>query len=95
MRFKGIIAHIGMRALENQFLPCLEKFGKQCYILLTPEDFYILQDSNDADGIQTSARLEHVSRVLKPSSDLSIDLTHLFFVGPYFRAWELHHTEQS
>ena len=64
MRFKAAIAHIGIRALENQFLPCLEKFGKQCYILVTPVEFYILQDSNDANGIQTSACLEHVSTTL-------------------------------
>jgi HUS1 checkpoint protein len=60
MRFKGVISHEGMRALERQFLPCLEKFGKQCYLLLTPTDVYLLQDVDTADGLQVSARLENV-----------------------------------
>ncbi len=59
MRFKGIISHEGMRALE-QFLPCLEKFGKHCYLLLTPTDVYLLQDVDTTDGMQVSARLENV-----------------------------------
>ena len=61
MKFKGVISHQGMRALERQFLPCLEKFGKQCYLLLTPNDVYLLQDAQDANGMHTSARLENVS----------------------------------
>lgn len=48
-----------MRALERQFLPCLEKFGKQCYLLLTPTDVYLLQDVDTTDGLQVSARLEN------------------------------------
>jgi HUS1 checkpoint protein len=62
MRFKGVISHEGMRALERQFLPCLEKFGKQCYLLLTPTDVYLLQDVDTTDGLQVSARLENVRR---------------------------------
>ena len=62
MKFKGIISHEGMRALERQFLPCLEKFGKQCFLLLTPTDVYLLQDVDTTDGMQISARLENVSK---------------------------------
>ena len=65
MKFKGIISNEGMRVLERQFLPCLEKFGKQCFMLITPDDVFILQDINDAHGMQTTARIDNVRQLDK------------------------------
>ena len=61
MKLKGVISHEGMRALERQFLPCLEKFGKQCFLLFTEKDVHLLQSIDATDGMQISARLENVS----------------------------------
>ena len=62
MKFKGVISHEGMRALERLFLPSIEKFGARCFLMFTPEDVYLIQDVDDAGGMQTSARLETVSK---------------------------------
>jgi hypothetical protein len=60
MKFKAEITLEGMNALEKQFLPTMEKFGKTCYLFLTPTDVHLIQDQDNADGTQTSARLDNV-----------------------------------
>lgn len=78
MKLKGIISHEGMRALERSFLPALEKFGNRCFLLLTPEDFYLIQDTSEAGGMQTSARLDAVRIFIFGSRHSLLDA--LFFV---------------
>lgn len=64
MRFKSTISHYGLNALEKHYLPTLEKFGKHCDLMLSPEDVYLIQDVTDADGMQIVARLSGVRRQL-------------------------------
>ena len=62
MKFKAILSYTGLKSLERSFLPTLDKFGKKCSLLLSPEALYLVQDVNDADGMQVAARLCSVSR---------------------------------
>eukprot|EP00887_Chlorella_sp_A99_P001004 scaffold5.g1004.t1 len=52
MRFKAVITDRGLNVLHRGFLPTLEKFGKSCQLLLSPED-----GPADADGLVITARL--------------------------------------
>lgn len=64
MKFKGVISAEGMNVLKRRFLPCLDKFGKQCYLLLTPGDVFFIQDAKEADGMQISARIDQACRLI-------------------------------
>ena len=61
MKFKATLSDRGLRVLEKGFLPTLEKFGKQCQLLLGPEDVHLIQTTVHADGLQITARLALVS----------------------------------
>jgi len=62
MKFKGNISHEGMTALRK-ILSAIEKFGSRCYLLFSPSDLYLIQDTVEADGMQVSARIDSVSRL--------------------------------
>lgn len=57
MRFKAVITDRGLNVLHRGFLPTLEKFGKSCQLLLSPEDVHLVQGPADADGLVITARL--------------------------------------
>ena len=42
MQFKATRSDRGLRVLEKGFLPTLEKLGKRCQLLLTPEVSWLL-----------------------------------------------------
>ena len=62
MKFKGVLSDRGLRVLEKGFLPTLEKLGKRCQVLLSPEDVHLIQAVTDTDGLQVTARLAKVCR---------------------------------
>jgi hypothetical protein len=43
------------------FLPTLEKFGKSCQALISPESFILVQTPIEADGAQVAVRFQCVS----------------------------------
>lgn len=43
------------------FLPTLEKFGKSCQALISPETFILVQTPIEADGAQVYVRFQCVS----------------------------------
>ncbi|PRW59440.1 DNA damage checkpoint isoform A [Chlorella sorokiniana] len=57
MKFKATLSDRGLRVLERGFLPTLEKLGKRCQLLLSPEDVHLIQGVTDTDGLQVTARL--------------------------------------
>lgn len=61
MKFKATLSDRGLRILEKGFLPTLEKLGKRCQLLLSPEDVHFIQAVSDTDGLHVSARLANVS----------------------------------
>jgi hypothetical protein len=44
------------------FLPTLEKFGKTCQLLITPDQFCLVQTSLNTDGAHVCARVNTVGR---------------------------------
>ncbi|EFN57453.1 hypothetical protein CHLNCDRAFT_142941 [Chlorella variabilis] len=60
MKFKAVLSDRGLRVLEKGFLPTLEKLGKRCQLLLSPEDVHLIQAVADTDGLQVTARLANV-----------------------------------
>ena len=46
-----------------EFLPCLEKHGKSCTLLLNPDDAHVIQQSSDTDGMQLTVRWARVPPV--------------------------------
>lgn len=60
MKFKATLSDRGLRVLEKGFLPTLEKLGKRCQLLLTPDDVHLIHSVADADGLQVTARLANV-----------------------------------
>lgn len=60
MKFKATLSDRGLRVLEKGFLPTLEKLGKRCQLLLSPEDVHLIQLPADTDGLQVTARLANV-----------------------------------
>ena len=60
MKFKAVLTDRGLHVLHKGFLPTLEKFGKSCQMLLSPEDVHLVQGAADADGLVVTARLANV-----------------------------------
>lgn len=56
MKFRACVSENGKNLLEKNVLPCLEKHGKSCHMLLSPGDAFLIQTTEDADGMQISAR---------------------------------------
>ena len=44
-------------------LPTLEKFGKTCQLLLSPEDLHFVQSTQDTDGMLIAARFAVVCQL--------------------------------
>lgn len=62
MKFKGVFTHRGASMLERAFLPTVEKFGRSCQLLITPEQFCLVQTSlNTSEGAHVCARINTVS----------------------------------
>ena len=53
-----------MQYVCAEFLPCLEKHGKTCHLLLSPEDTYFIQTTEDADGMRVIVRYANVRLIL-------------------------------
>ena len=64
MKFKAVLTDRGLHVLHKGFLPTLEKFGKSCQMLLSPEDVHLVQGAADADGLVVTARLANVGLLL-------------------------------
>lgn len=60
MKFKATISRQGLRLLEKRFIATFEKFGKNCKLLLSPEDACFVQDEHDSDGLVITSRLANV-----------------------------------
>eukprot|EP00884_Botryococcus_braunii_P015936 jgi/Botrbrau1/3025/Bobra.0070s0021.1 len=57
MKFKAEFSDRGIWALEKGLLPTLDKHGKTCQILISPDDLHIFQlPSTDTDGMHIVAR---------------------------------------
>jgi len=56
MKFRACISENGKNLLERNVLPCLEKHGKSCHMLLSQDNSYFIQTTEDADGMQVAAR---------------------------------------
>jgi hypothetical protein len=50
---EGVLPHA-------EVLPCLEKHGKSCHMLLSRAEVYFIQTTEDADGMQVAARCANV-----------------------------------
>ena len=48
-----------------EFLPCLEKHGKTCRVLLSPGDMHLVMAPDDAEGMRIIARFAAVSSLFK------------------------------
>ena len=46
--------------MSAEFLPCLEKHGKSCTLLLNPDDVHVIQQASDTDGMQITVRWARV-----------------------------------
>lgn len=57
MKFKGTFTDRGARTLEKAFLPTIEKFGKTCQLLITPEQFCLVQTALNTNGAHVCARV--------------------------------------
>ncbi|KAI8470282.1 MAG: DNA damage checkpoint protein [Monoraphidium minutum] len=57
MKFRGTFTDRGARVLEKAFLPTAEKFGKTCQLLITPEQFCIVQTQVNSAGAHVCARI--------------------------------------
>ena len=55
---------------QAEFLPCLEKHGKVCEMLLSPEEVHLIQSVSEADGMHITARWAVVSRFYFPNEQL-------------------------
>ena len=68
-------AHLSListhQVYHAEFLPCLEKHGKTCHMLLSPEDTYLIQTAEDADGMRIIARYTNVSLLFQLSFQIS------------------------
>lgn len=42
------------------YVPLVDKFGKRCYLLLSPEDTYFIVTENLSDGVEVVVRLPNV-----------------------------------
>lgn len=60
MKFKAVLTDRGLNVLHRGFLPTLEKFGKHCLLLLSPEDVHLVMGPSDADGLVVTARIANV-----------------------------------
>jgi len=58
-------------------LPCLEKHGKSCHMLLSQDNSYFIQTTEDADGMQVAARCANVGRPPPPSCSHHVYYKHL------------------
>jgi HUS1 checkpoint protein len=70
MKFKGVFTERGAQTLERAFLPTIEKFGKSCQLLITPEQFCLVQTTLNTDGPQVCARVNTVRARMSPRTGI-------------------------
>lgn len=79
MKFKGVFTDRGARTFERAFLPTLEKFGKTCQVLVTPEQFCLVQTSLNTDGAHVCARMN--TDVLFEAGSFTVVSRHHNFIA--------------
>ena len=60
MRFRATFTERGLKCLEKGFLPTLEKFGKSCHMLLSPEEVFFIQTAVNSEGAHLTAKINVV-----------------------------------